>query len=198
MHSTAVLLQSTPRPPCAPDGGTNPLLPQTPYYYGVIVNDGVTRFCRSRDATMSLKHVWIPKTMPMTSKDGSGRRQEMERPTEQWVLDRMMKVWERMNPSSGKNFAESEMITLGYEHVLKVYQLSGPDLSYFDCIMLDEAQDIDPCQADIIASQRKCRIIVVGDPHQVMFLHCLPPKSIVMPMGGALGVPCYSFATFRR
>lgn len=37
----------------------------------------------------------------------------------------------------------------------------------YDLIMLDEAQDIDECQADIIGNQTNCRVIVVGDPHQV-------------------------------
>ena len=64
------------------------------------------------------------------------------------------------NPSIG-------MIHDGY---LKLYQLSNPCLAY-DCILLDEAQDINPVTAAIVFAQAKKQssIILVGDGHQQIY-----------------------------
>lgn len=65
-------------------------------------------------------------------------------------------------------FRKGDVLPKTYNSVLKEFQLRSPDLSSkYDVIMLDEAQDINPCQADIIGNQTNCRVIVVGDPHQV-------------------------------
>ncbi len=66
------------------------------------------------------------------------------------------------------------MIHDGY---LKLYQLSNPCLSY-DCILLDEAQDINPVTAAIVFAQARphqnntqppSSIILVGDGHQQIY-----------------------------
>ena len=71
------------------------------------------------------------------------------------------KLWSIMQGGDNQNVG---MIHDGY---LKLYQLSKPKLN-FDCILLDEAQDINPVIADIVISQ-KCSKIVVGDPHQQIY-----------------------------
>ena len=62
-----------------------------------------------------------------------------------------------------------------HDGYLKLYQLSGPALN-FDCILLDEAQDINPVVSAIVLSQiksdrseKKPAIIVVGDNHQQIY-----------------------------
>jgi len=68
-----------------------------------------------------------------------------------------------------------------HDGYLKLFQLSAPAL-YFDCILLDEAQDINPVTADLIFSQlgrskkinEKVRhpapsLILVGDIHQQIY-----------------------------
>lgn len=62
-----------------------------------------------------------------------------------------------------------------HDGYLKLYQLSGPVLD-FDCILLDEAQDINPVVSAIVLSQvksdrpeKKPAIIVVGDNHQQIY-----------------------------
>ena len=66
------------------------------------------------------------------------------------------------------------MIHDGY---LKLYQLSNPFLAY-DCILLDEAQDINPVTAAIVfaqarpqenRTQKPAAIILVGDGHQQIY-----------------------------
>jgi superfamily I DNA/RNA helicase len=47
--------------------------------------------------------------------------------------------------------------------------LRKPDLCQrFDCILLDEAQDVNPVIADIVRIQ-KIRRVAVGDPHQQLY-----------------------------
>ncbi|MCK5835839.1 MAG: ATP-dependent helicase [Desulfobacula sp.] len=74
-----------------------------------------------------------------------------------------------MCKGSDKNIG---MLHDGY---LKLYQLSNPVLS-FDCILLDEAQDINPVTAAIVFAQARpdqnpdpCSIILVGDGHQQIY-----------------------------
>ncbi|KAM6283519.1 F-box DNA helicase 1 [Spheniscus humboldti] len=54
---------------------------------------------------------------------------------------------------------------MGY---LKLWQLSKPQLSGYDAIFVDEAQDCTPAIVNIVLSQ-KCGIILVGDPHQQIY-----------------------------
>ncbi|CAM9811796.1 unnamed protein product, partial [Sphacelaria rigidula] len=51
---------------------------------------------------------------------------------------------------------------------LKIFQLQAPSLgrSGYDVIMLDEAQDCNPCIASIVLRETKCARILVGDSHQ--------------------------------
>lgn len=60
---------------------------------------------------------------------------------------------------------------LGMTHAgyLKLFQLSRPCLSRtYDVIMLDEAQDSNPCIASIVLRETACARILVGDSHQVI------------------------------
>lgn len=68
--------------------------------------------------------------------------------------------------------------SLGMTHAgyLKLFQLSRPCLSrVYDVIMLDEAQDSNPCIASIVLRETACARILVGDSHQVSLN--LPPCS---------------------
>ncbi|CAM9340718.1 unnamed protein product, partial [Scytosiphon promiscuus] len=59
--------------------------------------------------------------------------------------------------------------TLGMTHAgyLKLFQLSRPSLGRtYDVIMLDEAQDSNPCIANIVLRETACARILVGDSHQ--------------------------------
>jgi F-box protein 18 (helicase) len=77
------------------------------------------------------------------------------------LVELAKKLWSIMRSGDNQN---AGMIHDGY---LKLYQLSRPKLN-FDCILLDEAQDINPVIADIVVSQ-KCSKIIVGDPHQQIY-----------------------------
>lgn len=55
-----------------------------------------------------------------------------------------------------------------HDAYLKLYQLSHPDLSYYDCILIDEAQDCNGAMLDFLLSQ-PCPKILVGDPNQQIY-----------------------------
>lgn len=58
---------------------------------------------------------------------------------------------------------------VGHDIYMKVFQLSSPDLSeYFDLIMVDEGQDLNPVVVSILLEQKVPRIIV-GDTHQSIY-----------------------------
>lgn len=68
-----------------------------------------------------------------------------------------------------------DLIGMLHDGYLKLYQLSGPVLD-FDCILLDEAQDINPVTAAIVLAQARpgrrskpAAIILVGDSHQQIY-----------------------------
>ncbi|MEZ4527708.1 MAG: UvrD-helicase domain-containing protein [Desulfobacterales bacterium] len=54
---------------------------------------------------------------------------------------------------------------------LKFYALSEPDLSYYDVVLLDEAQDTNPVMKGIIFNQKNKNVtkIVCGDSHQQIY-----------------------------
>lgn len=51
---------------------------------------------------------------------------------------------------------------------LKLYQLSSPDLSFYDRILFDEAQDANAVTASIFEMQKAAKV-VVGDTHQQLY-----------------------------
>lgn len=55
-----------------------------------------------------------------------------------------------------------------HEYYLKEYQLSKPDLSGYDYIFVDEAQDLTLCMCDIVLSQ-SCKKVFIGDPYQEVY-----------------------------
>lgn len=86
-----------------------------------------------------------------------------------WVLQTAGAAWEWMQTTDGG-------LPMTFAGLVKLFQLkqkATPDLGdFFDVIMLDEAQDINDCMADIVLGQKKARIILVGDRHQVGARKC--------------------------
>ncbi|XP_053318973.1 F-box DNA helicase 1 [Spea bombifrons] len=74
-------------------------------------------------------------------------------------------IWEKMKRLETTRQSAYKMTHDGY---LKLWQLSGPDLSYYDAIFVDEAQDCTPSIMQVVTSQT-CGKIFVGDPHQQIY-----------------------------
>ena len=78
------------------------------------------------------------------------------------ILTETQKIWDQQRSS------QSEVVPANHDTYLKIYQLSRPRIAGYDYIMLDEAQDANPCILDILANQN-CQVIYVGDEHQQIY-----------------------------
>ena len=57
-----------------------------------------------------------------------------------------------------------------HDTYLKLYELRKPDLSQYDVIFLDEAQDANDCTLSIVKQQMKhCKVVFVGDVDQQIY-----------------------------
>ncbi|XP_064633360.1 F-box DNA helicase 1-like [Lineus longissimus] len=82
---------------------------------------------------------------------------------------------EKMNYAKDAEYLWKKMVDLDdktirmtHDGYLKLYQLSKPKLYEYDCILVDEAQDLTPAVADIFLSQTQAKILV-GDPRQQIY-----------------------------
>jgi hypothetical protein len=64
---------------------------------------------------------------------------------------------------------EDREVSCLHDGYLKVYSLSNPDLSQYDCILVDEAQDTNSVTSAIVLKQKSVQRIWVGDPHQSIY-----------------------------
>lgn len=71
-------------------------------------------------------------------------------------------LWQAMSDPDGT-------FPVTHDTYLKLFQLSGPDLSRrWDTILFDEAQDANPVTSALVLGQR-CRIVLVGDRYQQIY-----------------------------
>ncbi|UJR26727.1 hypothetical protein I4U23_008042 [Adineta vaga] len=66
-----------------------------------------------------------------------------------------------------KNIRDTRAL-MTHDGYLKLYQLSKPQIQLYDCLFVDEAQDLTPAVTDIINNQRVSKILV-GDKHQQIY-----------------------------
>lgn len=125
---------------------------------GVAIRNTVNRFEQSADREMQYKHV------DMSNCDTYLRNDETSRNSFKYmVLGYAQKLWElRINPRVD--------VLCTHDTYLKLYQLSGPDLSRYPIIYLDESQDTNAVVLDIFLQQQdKCRLYCVGDGFQNIY-----------------------------
>lgn len=125
---------------------------------GLAIRETVNRFEYSADKEIAVKHVSAAGL-----KKVKGKLDSVEQMTYiDLVLKHAKQLWAlRTNLKSN--------ILATHDTYLKQYQLSEPDLSNFDVIYLDEAQDTNDCVLDIIMRQTLCKIVVVGDSFQQIY-----------------------------
>lgn len=80
---------------------------------------------------------------------------------EHWLND-AKNIWHQMIDLNNKN------IKMTHDGYLKLYQIKKPQLTKYDVILIDEAQDLTPAVADILISQKLAKILV-GDPYQQIY-----------------------------
>lgn len=112
----------------------------------------VDRFCYSADSQISASHVpWMEGLEPG----------QMRKDLEDLIVPLAQKAWRDLLSADGQ-------LRFTHDMYLKLFQLSKPRLPY-DVILLDEAQDSNPCVADLVMSQERAQIVLVGDSNQAIY-----------------------------
>ena len=136
-----------------------PYKPFNLYQWAAMVMDTITRFCNSADTSLTLDHVpeyWIVHP----------ERKNVEVFHKVKILEDSKEVWRKIR--------DPNVRTAKYDHTtsMKEFQLSAPDLQeyagQYDVLLLDEAQDMNPCMLDICLEQNVPKI-VVGDNFQQIY-----------------------------
>lgn len=127
----------------------------TPAGIGQSVKETVNNFEYSAEEVLSSKHVSYSALKKVAKEDHFDVTFYTA-----VVLDYAKKLWQlRTNIRSN--------ILATHDTYLKLYQLSKPDLSEYEIIYLDEAQDTNDCVLDIIKRQKK--VVFVGDIRQQIY-----------------------------
>jgi hypothetical protein len=112
----------------------------------------VARFCRSADPAITVGHA------PYVE----GLAGEQQSQLAAHILPFAHRAWQDLTSPSGR-------LKPSHDVYLKQFALSNPQLTGWDVILYDEAQDADPCIAGIVAAQSHAQLIAVGDSAQAIY-----------------------------
>ncbi|KFP81626.1 F-box only protein 18, partial [Acanthisitta chloris] len=132
---------------------------QSLFVRGKTVSQTLENFFASSDEEICEEHT------PVWFKNTHGVRTLVSQREKQINVEEAKDIWYNMKKLDGDVEKRYKMTCDGY---LKLWQLSKPQLSGYDAIFVDEAQDCTPAIVDIVLSQR-CGVILVGDPHQQIY-----------------------------
>lgn len=120
------------------------------------VEETLVNYMASADPSISQEH--LPENLVSQSFDRESKvtAQDLER-----TLQGAKKIWSKMTDIN-------DAFPIVHDAYLKLYQLSEPDLSQYDLILFDEAQDANPVITDIVMRQSACKVFV-GDTHQQIY-----------------------------
>ncbi|XP_074646265.1 F-box DNA helicase 1-like isoform X2 [Tubulanus polymorphus] len=118
----------------------------------------INDFCASADRDLTTAHVPLSR---LDMNKNSPQLVEVPHEHRMMVLEDAEMIWKRM-------IDVRDDMKITHDGYLKVYQLSRPKLYNFDCILIDEAQDLTPAIADVLLSQSQGKILV-GDPRQQIY-----------------------------
>ncbi|XP_038011678.1 F-box DNA helicase 1 isoform X2 [Motacilla alba alba] len=126
---------------------------------GKTVSQTLENFFSSSDEEICEEHV------PLWFKNTNGQMEQVSQEEKRINVEEAKEIWHNMKKLDGDAEKKYKMTCDGY---LKLWQLSKPQLSGYDAIFVDEAQDCTPAIVDIVQSQN-CGKILVGDPHQQIY-----------------------------
>ncbi|NXL68598.1 FBH1 helicase, partial [Chordeiles acutipennis] len=132
---------------------------QSLFIRGKTVSQTLENFFASSDEEISEEHT------PIWFRDTHSARRLVNELEKEINVAEAKEIWCNMKKLDGDVEKKYKMTSDGY---LKLWQLSKPQLSGYDAIFVDEAQDCTPAIMDIVQSQT-CGIILVGDPHQQIY-----------------------------
>ncbi|NWH85798.1 FBH1 helicase, partial [Aegithalos caudatus] len=132
---------------------------QSLFVRGKTVSQTLENFFSSSDEEICEEHT------PLWFKNTHGQWQLLSPQEKKISVEEAREIWHKMKKLDGDTEKKYKMTCDGY---LKLWQLSKPQLSGYDAIFVDEAQDCTPAIVDIVQSQN-CGKILVGDPHQQIY-----------------------------
>lgn len=139
-----------------PDGGTKVMQPG---YLGSLAMRALSTFCNSADKVPSKRHIpYIDGIDPIV--DGRRTFANNDRVAHH-VADVLPGAWSDLVSRDGR-------LPFKHDHYLKMYELGSPRMEC-DFVMTDEAQDLSPVMASIVAQQVHAQRIFVGDSQQSIY-----------------------------
>lgn len=156
-----------------------------------LVTGTVKKFCQSADPEITEEHFNAAVVARSINKHNSGevaRKLSANPKIVQRTIELARKYWDRIiDPEDTK-------IPFGFDHVLKVWQLSNPVLDY-DYVLFDEAQDANATLSHVLLSQHAhgTQLVVVGDQNQAIYgftgsldamskFEAAVPDAVVLPL----------------
>ncbi|KAK6537136.1 hypothetical protein TWF694_011334 [Orbilia ellipsospora] len=129
--------------------------PKNPENLARVITTGIDRFCQSKAREPDIAHLSLAQC-----------RTKLCNP--ELAVSWVKKFWKMIEAG------ESPLMT--HDCYLKMFSLTrNPDadrktFGSYDVVMFDEAQDANPCMANIILRQRDAAgIIIIGDPYQMIY-----------------------------
>ncbi|KAK6526168.1 hypothetical protein TWF281_011203 [Arthrobotrys megalospora] len=129
--------------------------PKNPENLARVITTGVDRFCNSKDPEPTIAHLSLGQCRTKLCNPDLATK---------WLK----RFWKKI--MSGK----SPMMT--HDCYLKMFSLTTnldadqATFGKYDIVMFDEAQDANPCMANIILRQREAAgIVIIGDPYQMIY-----------------------------
>jgi hypothetical protein len=139
--------------------GTDPKLLTGSYLAGLVMR-AVKNFAHSADPEPGEHHIAYIDGIDLPI--GAGRRGwANNREVRAWVTPALHRAWADVTDPNGR-------LTYSHDFYLKAYQLTRPRIDT-DVVLVDEAQDLSPVLADIVAHQTHAQLILVGDPYQSIY-----------------------------
>ncbi|NXC42780.1 FBH1 helicase, partial [Penelope pileata] len=132
---------------------------QSLFIRGKTVSQTLENFFASSDEEICQEHT------PNWFKNTHGERRLVSPEEKRINVEEAKEIWRNMKNLDADVEKKYKITCDGY---LKLWQLSKPQLSGYDAIFVDEAQDCTPAIVDIVLSQT-CGVILVGDPHQQIY-----------------------------
>ncbi|MGH3858469.1 UvrD-helicase domain-containing protein [Actinokineospora sp.] len=158
----------------------------TPVHIAKLALATVTRFCQSADLEVGKQHLpSVPGILTeaqlgrmhrkIPELRSAGEHQAAAEAHAAWdnglrarhdlarlVLPVAQRAWDDLTDRWG------EQVPFAHDHYLKMWQIAGPRLSY-DVVMLDEAQDSNPCRSALVVGQEHAQRIAIGDSCQQLY-----------------------------
>ena len=128
------------------------------YHWAAMIIDTISRFCNGADASLAKDHTPTEWTVHPDTRTLEDRHRE-------YLLEDSKKIW--------KKIRDPRFSVLKFDHTtsMKEFQLSKPNLKDYvnhDVLLLDEAQDMNPCMLRVCLDQEVPKILV-GDTFQQIY-----------------------------